>query len=107
MSFLLKHSLSKIMSRLKHLKSADRRRPVSSVENSRGEVYEDLTLERIKDLLIEAYSTFDETSRMLLLEKADRLEAQLIATYRSRGLKITADNICDTLSDHRRRLGKR
>ncbi len=95
------------MSRLKRPKSAARRRPVNSVEISHEEVYEDPTLERIKDLLIEAYSTFDETSRMLLLEKADRLEAQLIATYRSRGLRITADNICGTLNDHRRRLGKR
>ncbi|MBT8347698.1 MAG: hypothetical protein KJO28_15495 [Desulfofustis sp.] len=66
-------------------------------------VGEEITLERIKDLIIEAYSALDDNNRVLLLQRADRLEAQLVGIYRARGLKITADNICDTLEDHRRR----
>jgi hypothetical protein len=69
-------------------------------------VGEEITLERIKNLISEAYAVLDDNRRMILLERADRLEAQLVETYRGKGLKITADNICDTLEDHRRHLYK-
>ncbi|MGI9538346.1 MAG: hypothetical protein ACR2PB_14845 [Desulfocapsaceae bacterium] len=68
-------------------------------ETSSGE----LSLERIKDLIIEAYSALDGKRRMKLLERADQMEAQLVSIYRARGLQITADNICDTLETHRKR----
>ena len=66
-----------------------------------------LSLERIKDLIIEAYSVGNVKRRIALLERADRQEAQLVAIYRARGLQITADNICDTLDNHRKRYFKR
>ena len=64
------------------------------------------SLERIKDLIIEAYSVGNAQQRIALLERADRQEAQLVAIYRARGLQITADNICDTLDNHRKRYFK-
>ncbi len=64
---------------------------------------EHISLEQIKDLIIEAYTALDDNRRMLLLDRADRLEARLVAAYRAKGLRITADNICTTLEDHRRR----
>ncbi len=73
-----------------------------AVESLPEEGNGELRLERIKDLIIEAYSTLDETSRVLLLEKASLLEEQLVAIYRARGLQITADNICKTLESHRK-----
>ena len=72
-----------------------------SVESLPEEGNGEISLERIKDLIIAAYSALDETSRVLLLEKADLLEAQLVSIYRARGLQITADNICETLESHR------
>ena len=73
-----------------------------AVESLPEEGNGELRLERIKDLIIEAYSTLDETNKVLLLEKASLLEEQLLAIYRARGLQITADNICRTLKSHRK-----
>lgn len=74
-----------------------------SDETGTTEVQEEVSLERIKDLIIEAYAAIDGNRRALLLQRADDLQYQLVAIYRARGLQITADNICDTLESYRKR----
>lgn len=103
MNLIGKFSLNKILSKLSLTGSADHSKEMSAKEVFDEIVGEEITLERIKDLIIEAYSALDDKNRVLLLERADRLETQLVQTYRAKGLKITADNICTTLDDHRRR----
>lgn len=66
-----------------------------------------LSLENIRDLIIEAYGCVDKKRRIGLLEKAARLEKSLVTVYRSRGLEITADNIAKTLKILRQRQRKR
>ena len=103
MSLFENFSLAKLLSRLKLIGSGNHTKEITVKEVLDEVVGEDITLKRIKGLIIEAYSALDDNKRVLLLERADRLEAQLVETYRAKGLKITADNICDTLEDHRRR----
>ncbi len=62
----------------------------------------ELTLENIRDLIIEANCCVDKKRRIYLLEKAARLEKQLIAAYRAKGLMVTAENITKTLKVLRR-----
>ncbi len=76
-------------------------------ESETEETIPDLSLESIKNMIIEAYADVDKYRQARLLEKADRLEQKLVASYRSKGLIITADNIGDTLKMHRRRHNKR
>jgi len=56
-----------------------------------------ITLEHIKDIIIEAYSQVDAFKRDQLLEQADDLEHQLVAAYREKGLRQTASNIAHSL----------
>ena len=103
MNLLGKLSLNKILYKLGLIRSADHKNEMTAMEALDQFVGEEITLERIKDLIVEAYSALDDNTKVLLLERADRLEAQLVRAYRAKGLKITADNICSTLEDHRRR----
>ena len=103
MSLLAKFSISKLLNQLTSTGSADRTKKITAKGVLDEIVSEEITLERIKDLIIEAYSALDDNKRVLLLERADKLEAHLVESYRAKGLKITADNICTTLDDHRRR----
>jgi hypothetical protein len=103
MSLLEIFSLTKLLSQFKLIGSGDQKRETTAREVLDEPVGEEITLKRIKHLIIEAYSALDDKKRVLLLERADRLEAHLVETYRAKGLKITADNISDTLEDHRRR----
>lgn len=103
MSLLGNFFISKLFYQFKPTGAANQTKEVTVKEMLDEVVGEDISLERIKDLIIEAYSALDDCSRVLLLERADRLEAQLVKNYRDKGLKITADNICNTLEDHRRR----
>ena len=107
MSLLKKITRRHLARLLKLTTSVSRQSITETVEPLPEEGTGELSLERIKDLIIEAYSALDETSRALLLEKADLLEAQLVAIYRARGLQITADNICETLESHRKYHSRR
>ncbi len=98
-----KLSFNRLLYKLGLTGSADHMKEMTAREVPDVMVGEEITLERIKDLIIEAYSVLDDNKKVLLLERADRLEAQLVHAYRAKGLKITADNICTTLEDHRRR----
>lgn len=102
MSLLKKITPGKLVRLLKLSTPVSRQSLPVSLESLPEEGNGEISLERIKDLIIEAYSALDETSRVLLLEKADLLEAQLVSIYRARGLQITADNICETLESHRK-----
>ena len=103
MSILAKFSLLRYLSHLKPARSDAGTQKLNDVESGDQKGGEDISLERIKDLIIEAYALVDDNRRELLLDRADRLEAQLVEAYRAKGLRITADNICNTLEDHRRR----
>ena len=103
MNLLGKLSFYKLLYKLGLTGSADHKKEMTAKEALGEIVGNEITLERIKDLIIEAYSVLDDNAKVLLLERADRLEAQLVHAYRAKGLKITADNICTTLEDHRRR----
>ena len=100
---LPKFSLLRYLGQLKPARSVAGAKEVNDKEVLDQKGGEDISLERIKDLIIEAYTVVDDNRRKLLLERADRLEARLVAAYRAKGLRITADNICTTLEDHRRR----
>jgi len=102
MSLLKKISVNKFIRLFKFDTPVDNQPLRESVGSSHEKGNELLSLERIKDLIIEAYSAGDAQRRLTLLERADRLEVQLVAIYRARGLQITADNICDTLESHRK-----
>ena len=103
MNLLGKLSVNTLLYKLGLTGSAAPRKETTAKEALDEIIGEEITLERIKDLIIEAYSVLDDNTKMLLLQRADRLEAQLVQAYRAKGLKITADNICTTLEDHRRR----
>ena len=63
----------------------------------------DLSLERIKDKIIEAYDCTDGGRRAKLLKEAAQMEHQLVSAYRSKGFEITANNITYNLSLLRKR----
>lgn len=107
MSLLPKYCLTKILRRLNQIVVVDRQLQIRSAEKSAEDPNEDISIERIKDLIIEAYSKADENRRETLLQRADRLETHLVATYRSKGLEITADNIYRTIEHHRQRCRRR
>ncbi|MCG6930550.1 MAG: hypothetical protein LJE64_08320 [Desulfofustis sp.] len=65
------------------------------------------SLERIRDMIIEAYAQVDRSMRDKLLAQADRLQQQLLMEYKSKGLKLTADNIDHTLETHKKRQCER
>ena len=103
MSFLGKFSFSKLLHHLVLAGSVNQTQEMTAGDVLDENVGEEISLERIKDLIVEANSALDDNKRELLLRRAERIEVQLIETYRAKGLKITADNICDTLQDYRRR----
>ena len=103
MSLLGKFSFRKLLNQLRPTVAVDPATEMTAKEMLDEIVGEEISLERIKDLIIEAYSAIDDNKKVLLLERADRLEAHLVQNYRAKGLTITADNICNTLEDHRRR----
>jgi len=63
----------------------------------------DLSIEYIKEKIVEAYDCADSQRRANLLDEAAQMEHQLVDAYRSRGLKITADNITYNLTLLRKR----
>lgn len=65
------------------------------------------TFERVRDIIIEAYAQVDQSQRELLLIKADNLERELVTSYRSKGLKLTANNIAHALDIHKKNQFKR
>lgn len=67
----------------------------------------ELTLERIRDIIIEAYAQVDLSQREQLLIKADNLEQQLVTVYERKGLKLTANNIAHALEMVKRNQYKR
>jgi len=90
----------------------------ASVKNGRYRVFDygngegrnmsnEITLERIKDLILEAYAQVDLLKREELLVKAESLEEQLLALYRKKGLSLTATNIAHSLKAHRKIQRKR
>ena len=81
--------------------------PVSSRDGEHGIMHKEITLERIKDIIIEAYAQVDQFKKNQLLGEAESLERQLVTTYRSKGLKLTADNIAHSLKAHKRSQLKR
>lgn len=67
----------------------------------------EITLERIKDMIIEAYAQVDKFKREQFLIQADDLERRLVTEYKSRGLKQTANNIAQSLDIHKKNQYKR
>jgi hypothetical protein len=104
MSLLGKFSFGRLLNQLRQKGAVDPATEITANDMLDEIVGEEISLEGIKELIIEAYSTIDDNIKVLLLERADKLQAQLVQTYRAKGLKITADNICDTLENHRRRF---
>ena len=104
MSLLGKFSFTKLVDKLSPTGDSEHTQEKSEIKVPDETAGEAITLERIKDLISDAYSALDENKKVLLLERADRLETQLVQKYRARGLKVTADNICNTLEDHRKRF---
>ncbi len=104
MSLLGKFSFGRLFNQLRKKGAVAPATEITAKDMHDEIVGEEISLERIKELIIEAYSAIDDNNKVLLLERADQLEAQLVQTYRAKGLKITADNICDTLENHRRRF---
>ncbi len=103
MSLVGKFSFRRLLNQLRLTRSVNPATEMTAKDMLDEIVGEEISLERIKDLIIEAYSAIDDNKKVLLLERADKLEAQLVHTYRAKGLRLTADNICNTLADHRRR----
>lgn len=79
-----------------------RNKAINLGNSEQGIMGTDITLERIKDLIIEAYAQIDTFKREQHLVKADDLERRLVTEYKSRGLKQTANNIAQSLELHKK-----